>query len=184
MIRSEKQFLYLTLITNAEPCISKKKLSKRGIVFKMEIEFSDITEAKKSIIDEFGLFENWVDRYEYIIELGQQLNGLPDNLHTEQNRVKGCQSQVWFEAKLKKGLIFFQADSDAMIVRGLIALLLRVYSGRTPREILDTPPDFFGKIELGSHLSGNRANGLHAMIIHIQGYAKSCICAEKTENQN
>ena len=162
----------------------KEKYSKRDIVFEMDIEFSDITEAKQSIIDEFSLFENWVDRYEYIIELGQQLNGLPDNLHTEQNRVKGCQSQVWFEAKLKEGEIFFQADSDALIVRGLIALLLRVYSGRTPHEILDTPPDFFGKIELGSHLSGNRANGLHAMINHIQSYAKSWVCNENSENQN
>ena len=139
----------------------------------MAIPFSDITEAKQSIIDEFGLFENWVDRYEYIIELGRELKGLPENLQTEQNRVKGCQSQVWFDAKINEGQISFQADSDALIVRGLIALLLRVYSGRTVHEILDTPPDFFEKIELGSHLSGNRANGLHAMVNYIQAYART-----------
>ena len=146
----------------------------------MNIEFSDITEAKQSIIDEFGLFENWVDRYEYIIELGRELKGLPENLQTEQNRVKGCQSQVWFDAKFNEGRISFQADSDALIVRGLIALLLRVYSGRTAHEILDTPPDFFEKIELGSHLSGNRANGLHAMVNYIQAYARTCTCKENS----
>jgi cysteine desulfuration protein SufE len=87
--------------------------------------------------------------------------------------VTGCQSQVWFDARCEGGRIAFEADSDAMIVRGLIALLLRVYSGRRPQEILATPPDFFEKIELGSHLTGNRANGLHAMVKHIQGYARS-----------
>ena len=146
----------------------------------MAIPFSDITEAKQSIIDEFGLFENWVDRYEYIIELGRELKGLPENLQTEQNRVKGCQSQVWFDAKINEGQISFQADSDALIVRGLIALLLRVYSGRTAHEILDTPPDFFEKIELGSHLSGNRANGLHAMVNYIQAYARTCTRKENS----
>ena len=146
----------------------------------MAIPFSDITEAKQSIIDEFSLFENWVDRYEYIIELGRELKGLPENLQTEQNRVKGCQSQVWFDAKINEGQISFQADSDALIVRGLIALLLRVYSGRTAHEILDTPPDFFEKIELGSHLSGNRANGLHAMVNYIQAYARTFIRKENS----
>ena len=146
----------------------------------MAIPFTDITEAKQSIIDEFGLFENWVDRYEYIIELGRELKGLPENLQTEQNRVKGCQSQVWFDPKFNEGRISFQADSDALIVRGLIALLLRVYSGRTSHEILDTPPDFFEKIELGSHLSGNRANGLHAMVNYIQAYARTCTCKENS----
>ena len=146
----------------------------------MAIPFTDITEAKQSIIDEFGLFENWVDRYEYIIELGRELKGLPENLQTERNRVKGCQSQVWFDAKFNEGQISFQADSDALIVRGLIALLLRVYSGRTAHEILDTSPDFFEEIELGSHLSGNRANGLHAMVNYIQAYARTCTCKENS----
>ena len=139
----------------------------------MENEFSTIEEAKQSIVDEFSLFDGWVDRYEYIVELGRNLEGLPESCHTEQYRVKGCQSQVWFRAREENGKIFFEADSDAMIVRGLIALLLRVYSGRTPSDILATPPDFFDAIELGSHLSGNRANGLAAMVNHIQGYARS-----------
>ncbi len=139
----------------------------------MENEFGSIEDAKQSIVDEFGLFDSWVDRYEYIVELGKQLDGLPDDCRVDQYKVKGCQSQVWFRAREESGRIFFDADSDAMIVRGLIALLLRVYSGRRPAEILATPPDFFDAIELGSHLSGNRANGLAAMVNHIQAYAAS-----------
>jgi cysteine desulfuration protein SufE len=136
-------------------------------------EREPIADAVANIIAEFGLFDDWLDRYEYIIELGRKLEGLPPERRTESSRVKGCQSQVWFHAQARDGRIFFEADSDAMIVRGLIALLLRVYSGRRPQEILATPPDFFEKIELGSHLTGNRANGLHAMVKHIQGYARS-----------
>jgi len=139
----------------------------------MNRDFESISEAKQSIIDEFSLFDEWVDRYEYIIELGKSLDGLPKEFHIEQFRVKGCQSQVWFKPETVEKKIIYNADSDAMIVRGLIALLLRVYSGRTPDEILNTPPDFFETIELGSHLSGNRANGLHAMVNYIQSYALS-----------
>ncbi len=134
---------------------------------------TSLAEAKQSIVDEFSLFDDWIDRYEYIIELGRNLKGLDEPFHTDQYRVKGCQSQVWFRASEKDGRITFEADSDAMIVRGLIALLLRVYSGRCPEEILATPPEFFDKIELGSHLSGSRANGLHAMVRRIQQYARS-----------
>ena len=141
--------------------------------FETMAETETLEEAKANIVDEFSLFDSWTDRYEYIVELGRALAGLPDEFRTEAYRVKGCQSQVWFRARAEDGRIFFEADSDAMIVRGLIALLLRVYSGRTPAEILATRPDFFEKIELGSHLSGSRANGLHAMIGHIQAYARS-----------
>ncbi len=139
----------------------------------MEPEFATIEEAKQSIIDEFALFDDWVQRYEYIVELGRNLEGLPDDCRTEQYRVRGCQSQVWFRASEDSGRIVFEADSDAVIVQGLIALLLRVYSRRSADEILSTPPDFFETIELGSHLSGNRANGLHAMVNHIHAYARS-----------
>ena len=139
----------------------------------MDNETGSIEDAKQSIVDDFSLFDSWVDRYEYIVELGKQLPGLPEDCRTDQYKVKGCQSQVWFHARAESGRIFFDADSDAMIVRGLIALLLRVYSGRLAAEILATPPDFFDAIELGSHLSGNRANGLAAMVNHIQAYARS-----------
>ena len=136
-------------------------------------ETETIEDAVENIVAEFGMFDGWLDRYEYIIELGRALPGLPPERRTETTRVKGCQSQVWFHAREEGDRVYFDADSDAMIVRGLIALLLRVYSGRTPAQILATPPAFFEKIELGSHLTGNRANGLHAMVRHIQGYARS-----------
>lgn len=139
----------------------------------MNDTFVTIAEAKQSIVDEFNLFDDWVDRYEYIIELGKALEGLPEECQTEQFRVKGCQSQVWFRAHNDDGRIIYEADSDAIIVRGLVALLLRVYSNRLPDEVLSTSPDFFDTIELGSHLSGNRANGLHAMVNHIHSYAQS-----------
>lgn len=144
----------------------------------MEPEFDSISDAAESVVDEFSLFEDWMERYEYIVELGKNLPGLPEEMKTEQFRVKGCQSQVWFVADQRDGRIYFDADSDAIIVRGLIALLLRVYSGRTPEEIISTPPDFFDAVELGSHLSGNRANGLAAMVNHIQSYGESFAAGE------
>ena len=139
----------------------------------MSESHASLADAKQAIIDEFGLFDDWVDRYEYIIDLGRELDGLDPSFHTDQYRVKGCQSQVWFRAREEDGRVYFEADSDAMIVRGLIALLLRVYSGRTPAEILGTPPDFFDAIDLGSHLSGSRANGLASMVDRIQSYARA-----------
>ncbi|MEC9022509.1 MAG: SufE family protein [Pseudomonadota bacterium] len=136
-------------------------------------QIPSIDDAVQSIIDEFSLFDDWIERYEYIIELGEKLSGLSEAQKTETNRVRGCQSQVWFVATRVEDRIHFDADSDAMIVRGLIALLLRVYSDRTPQEIAATPPDFFEAVDLGSHLSGNRANGLAAMINHIRSFSES-----------
>ena len=138
----------------------------------MPSQIPSIDDAVQSIIDEFSLFDDWIDRYEYIIELGEKLGGLTEAQKIEANRVKGCQSQVWFVATRAQDRVHFEADSDAMIVRGLIALLLRVYSDRTPQEIAATPPDFFEAVDLGSHLSGNRANGLAAMINHIRSFGE------------
>lgn len=134
---------------------------------------SAIDQTTQEIVDEFAFFDDWVQRYEYIIEMGKALPGLPDDRKDEAHKVPGCQSQVWFHAHREGGKIHFDADSDAMIVRGLIALLLRVYSGRTADEIIGTPPEFFEVLELGSHLSGSRANGLHAMVTRIHAYAKA-----------
>lgn len=134
---------------------------------------ADIEVAKQDIIEEFGFFDSWTERYEYIVELGRKLPDLPAAYRTDVYKVPGCQSQVWFVARNENGRIHFEADSDAMIVRGLIALLLRIYSGRRPEEILATSPEFFDEIELGSHLSGSRANGLHAMVRRIQAYARA-----------
>ena len=136
-------------------------------------ELSKIDSTTQEIIDEFAFFDDWMQRYEYIIEMGKALEGLPDDRKDDAHKVPGCQSQVWFYARQENGRIQFDADSDAMIVRGLIALLLRVYSNRTPDEIISTPPEFFEALELGSHLSGSRANGLHAMVTRIHAYAKA-----------
>jgi cysteine desulfuration protein SufE len=132
-----------------------------------------IEEAKQNLVEEFEFLGEWMQRYEYIIELGRKLPGLPEDKQVDSHLVPGCQSRVWFYARRDKGRLYFDADSDALIVRGLVALLLRIYSGRTPDEILNTPPDFFEALELGSHLSGSRANGLHAMVQRIRGYAEA-----------
>ena len=141
---------------------------------------SAIEAEKRRIIVEFSLFDDWVARYEYIVELGQGLPSLPDTLKTDQYRVLGCQSRVWFVPTIAEGRIRFAADSDAILVRGLIALLLRIYSDRTPEDILATSPKFFEEIELGSHLTGSRANGLHAMVKRIQAIARDQL--EKARN--
>ena len=136
-------------------------------------DIDTIDQTTQKIVDEFAFFDDWVQRYEFIIELGKALKNLPEHKKDEAHKVPGCQSQVWFHARREDGRIYFDADSDAMIVRGLVALLLRVYSGRTPDEIIGTPPAFFEVLELGSHLSGSRANGLHAMVTRIHAYAKA-----------
>ena len=131
-----------------------------------------LDEAKRNIVDEFTFLGDWMQRYEHIIDLGRKLSDLPDDMRRGSHLVPGCQSRVWFYASCDHDeLIHFRADSDAMIVRGLIALLLRLYSGRRAEEILATSPEFFNILELGSHLSGSRANGLHAMIKRIQSFA-------------
>ncbi len=135
-------------------------------------DIETLDEAKRNIVDEFDFLGDWMQRYEHIIDLGRRLGELPDEMRRDSHLVPGCQSRVWFHAgRDDDGLSHFRADSDAMIVRGLIALLLRMYSGRRADEILATSPEFFEILELGSHLSGSRANGLHAMVKRIQAFA-------------
>ena len=136
---------------------------------------NEVQAAQQEVIDEFSLFDDWMDRYQYLIDLGRRLPEFPDALRTEDNRIRGCQSQVWFVAERKDGRLEFQAISDAAIVSGLIALLLRVYSGRHPREILDTPPDFVQALQLESHLSPTRSNGLSSMLKAIRGFAAEAL---------
>jgi cysteine desulfuration protein SufE len=131
----------------------------------------EVAAAQQEIIDEFGMFEDWMDRYQYLIDLGRRLPPFPDELRTEENRIRGCQSQVWFVPEKKDGRLYFQAISDAAIVSGLIAVLLRLYSGRDPQDILDTPPDFVEALQLQSHLSPTRSNGLSAMLDAIRKFA-------------
>ncbi|NOY96595.1 MAG: SufE family protein [Chlorobi bacterium] len=130
-----------------------------------------IEEVQKQIIEEFSIYDDWMDKYQYLIELGNELEELPPEDKNEQNIIKGCQSRVWLVAEFKDGKIFFKGESDAIIVRGLVALLLRVVSGRTPKEILGNELFFIDELGLKQHLSPTRSNGLLAMIKQIRLYA-------------
>lgn len=133
---------------------------------------SNIQERQNKVIQDFSAYQQWEDRYKKIIEMGKAMAEMPDSLKTEQNLIKGCQSQVWLHATLNdKGQVVFQGDSDALIVKGLVALLLRVYSESFPAEILATPPDFLKALGFEGNLSPSRANGLHAMLKQIKNYA-------------
>jgi len=136
---------------------------------------NEVLQAEQELIADFELFEDWMDRYQYIIDLGRRLPAFPDELRSEENRIRGCQSQVWFVADQIDGRLEFRAISDAAIVSGLIAILLRLYSGRYPRDILDTPPDFVTALQLESHLSPTRSNGLSAMLIAIRHFAAEAL---------
>ncbi len=138
---------------------------------------NEVRAAQQDVIDEFSMFEDWMDRYQYLIDLGRRLPEFPEELRTDENRIRGCQSQVWFVAEHRNGRLYFRAISDAAIVSGLIALLLRLYSGRRPQEILDTPPDFVEALELQSHLSPTRSNGLSSMLAAIRRFASEAVAA-------
>lgn len=131
----------------------------------------NISEKEAEIVEEFSLFNSWDDKYEYIIDLGKKLKPLADEYKTGDNIVKGCQSTVWLHAEHKDGRVFYEADSDAVIVKGLISMLIRVLSGRTPDEILAADMDFINKIGMTSHLAQTRANGLLAMVKQMKNYA-------------
>ncbi len=132
---------------------------------------NEIQIAQRELIEDFEMFEDWMDRYQYLIDMGRRLPEFPERLKTDENRIRGCQSQVWFVANEEDGRLHFQAISDAAIVSGLIALLLRLYSGRRPQDILDTPPDFVTALQLESHLSPTRSNGLSSMLTAIRRFA-------------
>lgn len=133
-----------------------------------------IDQTQDEIIDEFDGLSDWMDRYAYIIDLGNTLPVFPENEKTPQNIIEGCQSRVWITAqKLPDGKIHFQADSDALIVKGIVALLMRVLNDRTPDEILSANLYFIDKIGLREHLSPTRSNGLVAMVKQINNYAKA-----------
>ncbi|MFQ5334488.1 MAG: SufE family protein [Flavobacteriales bacterium] len=131
----------------------------------------NITETQNEIIEEFELFDDWMDKYEHIIEIGTALPAMEASLKTEENLVKGCQSNVWLNAEVKGGKLIFTADSDALITKGLIGLLLRVFSGQNPNEILQSELFFINRLGLSDHLSPNRANGLSAMVNRIKMHA-------------
>lgn len=134
-----------------------------------------IAETERELVEEFALFDDWIDRYQYIIDLGRQLPAFPESLKTEDRKIKGCQSQVWLVTRPVGDRLEFQAVSDSAIVSGLIAILMRIYSGRPAREILATPPGFIRAIGLDQHLSPTRSNGLHAMLGVIRNAAAACV---------
>lgn len=127
-----------------------------------------IKERQEQIIEDFSVFGEWLDKYEYIIELGKSLPGLDDSKKTEDKLIKGCQSRVWLDCHMEDGKLWFDADSDALITRGIIALLTGVYSGATPQEILDDDFSFLDVLGLKENLSPTRAGGLAAMISTIK----------------
>ncbi|HST27036.1 MAG TPA: SufE family protein [Rudaea sp.] len=131
--------------------------------------------AQNAITEEFAFFGDWTERYQYLIDLGRKLPPFPDELKTEQYKVSGCQSQVWLVPGGDARVLTFRAISDSAIVSGLIALLLRVYSGRSAQEILDTPPRFIDAIGLAQHLSPTRSNGLASMFQTIREYARKAL---------
>ena len=130
-----------------------------------------INEAQDEIIGEFSVFVEWLDKYEYLIELSGSLPAIGEEHRNEQFLIRGCQSRVWVDAELRDGKIYFTADSDAIITKGIIALLIRVLSGRTPQEIVDSDLYFIDRIGLRENLSPTRANGLLAMIKQMKLYA-------------
>ena len=131
----------------------------------------NIKDIQNEIVNEFSMFDDWMERYEYIIELGKGLPIIEDQYKTEDNIIKGCQSKVWVHAEEKDGKVVFTADSDAILTKGIIAILIRAFSNQTPAEILEANTDFVDEIGLKEHLSATRANGLVSMIKKIKMYA-------------
>lgn len=130
-----------------------------------------IKEKQQQIIEEFAFLEDWEQKYEYIIDLGKELKGLPSDRKSPENLIKGCQSQVWIDADFRDGKLYFDADSDGILPKGIVSLLVSIYSGHTTQEILDSDFDFISEIGLQEFLSPSRANGLMAMTKQIKFYA-------------
>jgi len=130
-----------------------------------------IQEIQEEIIDEFNFFDDWTEKYQYLIDLGKNLPKFDLKNKVDSNLIKGCQSKVWLSSSFKDNIVIFEADSDAIISKGIISLLIRVFSGHTPEEILNSKIDFIEKIGLNTHLSQTRANGLLSMIKQIKIYA-------------
>jgi len=139
------------------------------------MENKSLQEVKADIVEEFSMYEEWLDKYEYLIELGKKLDAYPEESRTEDKLIKGCQSRVWLDWTIRDGKIYLTADSDAIITKGIISLLISVYSGRTPREINDDDFSFIDSIGLKENLSPTRANGLVSMIETIRKVAKENI---------
>ncbi|MBR6211832.1 MAG: SufE family protein [Bacteroidales bacterium] len=132
-----------------------------------------LKEVQEGIVEDFSLYDEWLDKYEYLIELGKNLAPYPEEAKTDDRLIKGCQSRVWLDWKMEGGRLYFSADSDAIITKGIISLLISVYSGRTPEEIAGDDFSFLGRIGLKENLSPTRANGLVSMIQTVRKAAES-----------
>lgn len=143
-----------------------------------------IKEAEEKIIEEFSYFDDWMDKYNYIIELGKSLPMIGEQYKTDEYRIEGCQSNVWLQAEYKDGLIYFTADSDAIITKGIVNLLIKVLSGHTPTEISEADLSYLDQIGLKQHLSVTRSNGLVAMIKQIKRFALAYSIKEKESKNN
>lgn len=130
-----------------------------------------IEEIEKEIIEEFAVYDDWMDKYGYLIEIGSALPAMDEQYKTEDNLIKGCQSRVWFHAEMRKELLYFTADSDAIITKGIAGLLIRVFSGQKPEDIVKADLHFIDEIGLTQHLSPTRSNGLVSMLKQIKMYA-------------
>jgi cysteine desulfuration protein SufE len=144
----------------------------------MNPTIKSLREKEQEIIDAFEVFDDWMDKYAYIIELGKSLSAIDENYRKDNYLIKGCQSQVWLHAIHKDGKVFYAGDSDALITKGIVNLLIKVLSGCTPQEIIDTPMDYINKIGLKEHLSPTRANGLLSMIRQMKLYAMAFSTSE------
>ncbi|MDZ7644838.1 MAG: SufE family protein [Woeseiaceae bacterium] len=133
---------------------------------------NEVEAAQQEVIEEFSLFDDWMDRYQYLIDLGRRLPDLPPEEKVDANRIRGCQSQVWFVPEAEGGRLRFRAISDAAIVSGLIAMLLRIYGDKPPADIVATPPDFVAALDLEQHLSPTRSTGLASMLDAIHAFAE------------
>ena len=130
-----------------------------------------IKELQEGIVDEFSMYEDWMDKYAYLIELGKECPVIEERYKTDQYLIKGCQSRVWLHCEGRDGRLYFSADSDAVITKGIICLLIKVYNGQTAQDILDSDVEFLDKIGLREHLSPTRSNGLTSMIQQLRTYA-------------
>ena len=147
-------------------------------------ESRSIKEIEDEIIDNFSLFDDWEEKYEYVIDLGKKLSPLDDKYKVAKNIIKGCQSTVWLVADFKDGKVYFQAESDAIIVKGLVSMLIHVLSGQSPKEILDTKMNFINEIGMMNHLAQTRSNGLVAMIKQMKNYALAYQTISQAEKTN
>ena len=127
-----------------------------------------LEEAEKAVVETFSMYEEWLDKYQYLIDLGKNLEPYPEEKKTDDRLIKGCQSRVWLDYRMEEGRLYFNADSDAIITKGIISLLIGIYSGRTPQEIAASDFSFIEKIGLKENLSPTRANGLASMIATIK----------------